>query len=115
MTRVKTARIKRLKHKKILKLAKGYRGGRSTLVRTAKEAVMHAGAYAYAGRKQRKRQKKTEWIVVINAALKEHDLPYNKFINLLKLIKISIDRKIMAQIVTEYKPTFNLIVKEGKK
>ena len=60
MTRVKAGRIKHQKHKKILKQAKGYRGARSKLVRTAKEAVMHAGAYAYAGRKQRKRDKKKQ-------------------------------------------------------
>ena len=115
MTRVKGARIKRIKHKKILKLAKGYRGSRSSLVRTAKEAVMHAGAYAYAGRKQRKRQKRTEWIVAINAALKEHDLPYKKFINLLKIKQILIDRKILTKIINEDKPTFDYIVEEAKK
>lgn len=115
MTRVKSARIKRQKHKKILKEAKGYRGARSKLVRTAKEAVMHAGAYAYAGRKQRKRNKRTEWIVTINAGLKKHELSYNKFINLLKQNEIELDRKILSEIIEKDKPTFDHIVKQIKK
>ena len=115
MTRVKAGRIKHQKHKKILKQAKGYRGARSKLVRTAKEAVMHAGAYAYAGRKQRKRDKRSEWIVTMNAALKEHEVSYSKFINLLKQSYIVLDRKILSEIIMKDKPTFDYIVKHVNK
>lgn len=115
MTRVKTSRIKRQKHKKILKEAKGYRGARSKLVRTAKEALMHAGSYAYAGRKQRKRDKRTEWIVTINAALKEHEISYHKFIQLLKQNEIILDRKILSEIIEKDKSTFDHIVKQLEK
>ena len=97
MSRVKKGTTKRQKHKKILKAAKGYYGARSKLVRTAKEAVMHAGAYAYAGRKQRKQQKRTLWITKINAALGE-EVSYKDFISSLKARKIELDRKVLADI-----------------
>ena len=97
MSRVKKGTTKRQKHKKILKAAKGYYGARSKLVRTAKEAVMHAGAYAYAGRKQRKQQKRTLWITKINAALGE-EVSYKDFISSLKDFKIELDRKVLADI-----------------
>ena len=115
MTRVKSGRIKHQKHQKILKAAKGYRGARSKLVRTAKEAVMHAGSYAYTGRKQRKRDKRSEWIVTINAALKEHEVSYSKFINLLKESEIVLDRKILSEIIRKDKPTFDHIVNQVNK
>ncbi len=110
MARVKKGQTKRAKHKKILKSAKGYFGARSKLVRTAKEAVMHAGAYAYAGRKQRKQQKRTGWITKINAALGE-DYSYNSFINSLKERKIELDRKILAEIAEVDPETFKKIIK----
>ena len=97
MSRVKKGTTKRQKHKKILKAAKGYYGARSKLVRTAKEAVMHACAYAYAGRKQRKQQKRTLWITKINAALGE-EVSYKDFISSLKARKIELDRKVLADI-----------------
>lgn len=110
MARVKKGQTKRAKHKKILKSAKGYFGARSKLVRTAKEAVMHAGAYAYAGRKQRKQQKKTGWIIQINAALGE-DYSYSTFIKSLKDRKIELDRKVLAEIAEADPDTFKQIVK----
>ena len=115
MTRVKSTRVKHNRHKKILKSAKGYRGARSRLVRTAKEAVMHAGSYAFHGRKIRKRDKKSEWIIKINAALKDHNVSYNKFINGLKNNQILIDRKILAKIAQDDSQTFSTIVKESQK
>ena len=115
MTRVKSSRVKHNRHKKILKSAKGYRGGRSRLVRTAKEAVMHAGSYAFHGRKLRKRDKKSEWVIKINAALKEHNVSYNKFINGLKNNSVVLDRKILAKIAQDDSQTFSDIVKESQK
>ena len=115
MTRVKSSRVKHNRHKKILKSAKGFRGGRSRLVRTAKEAVMHAGSYAFHGRKLRKRDKKSEWIVQINGALKEHNISYSKFINGLKNNQILLDRKILAKIPQDDSQTFSSIVKQSQK
>ena len=109
MSRVKKGITKSYKHKKILKAAKGYFGARSKLVRTAKEAVMHAGSYAYAGRKQRKQQKRTLWITKINAALGE-DLSYSEFISNLKKSKVELDRKILADIAEKDPKSFSKII-----
>lgn len=108
MTRVKKGITKRQKHKKILEAAKGYRGARSRLVRTAKEAVMHAGAYAYSGRKQKKQQARSLWIVKINAALGEQ-ASYKDFIFGLKKQNIELDRKVLAQIAETDPETFKEI------
>ena len=112
MTRVKSTSIKHRRHKKILKQAKGFRGARSKLVRTANEAIMHAGAYAYAGRKQRKRQKRSDWIVTISAALVNHNLSYNSFIHLLKKNEITLDRKVLSELINKDRSTFDNIVKQ---
>lgn len=109
MSRVKKGQNKRQKHKKILAAAKGYYGARSKLVRTAKEAVMHAGSYAYSGRKQRKQQKRTLWITKINAALGE-EVPYKNFIHELKKQNIILDRKILADLAESDPNTFRKIV-----
>lgn len=108
MSRVKKGITKRQKHKKILKAAKGYFGARSKLVRTAKEAVMHAGSYAYSGRKQRKQQKRTLWITKINAALGE-SISYKDFIHQLKQSNILLDRKILSEIAENDPKTFQKI------
>lgn len=105
MTRVKKGITKKARHKKILETAKGYRGARSKLVRTAKEAVMHAGSYAYAGRKQRKQQARRLWITKINAALGE-EMAYKDFINQLKKKNIELDRKVLAEIAETDSETF---------
>lgn len=110
MTRVKKGLIKRRRHKKILTLTKGYRGARSRLVRTAKEAAMHAGEYAYVGRKQKKRQKRRLWITKINAFLKTEGLSYNKFIKGLKESNIVIDRKILADLAVSDPTVFKKIL-----
>ncbi len=110
MTRVKSSRVKKARHKKILKAAKGFRGARSKLVRTAKEALMHSGEYAYAGRKQRKRAKRSEWIVTINAALEKHDFSYSKFVKALQEKNVSLDRKMLTEIIKRDSETFNKIV-----
>lgn len=110
MTRVKKGITNKARHKKILQSAKGYRGGRSKLVRTAREAVMHAGSYAYAGRKQRKQQARTLWITKINAALGE-DVAYKDFINNLKKQNILLDRKVLSEIAQTDKDTFLKLIK----
>ncbi len=109
MTRVKKGITKAQKHKKILKAAKGYWGARHKLVRTAKEAVMHAGQYAYAGRKQRKTQARELWIIKINAALGE-EVSYKDFIFSLKERNIQLDRKILADIAENDPQTFQKII-----
>src|SRR3972149_389914 len=109
MTRVKKGITKVAKHKKVLKEARGYFGARSKLVRTAKEAVMHAGSYAYAGRKQRKQQARALWITKITAALGDK-LSYKDFIASLKARNIQLDRKILADIAQNDPQTFSKLI-----
>ena len=103
------------KHKKILKATKGYRGTRSKLFRPAHEAYLHAGEYAFAGRKLRKRDFRRLWIQKINAALKSFDISYSRFIHKLNNSKIELDRKSLADIALNDPKTFEKIVKEVKK
>lgn len=110
--RVKRGVTTRARHKKVLKLAKGYRGGRSKLIKEAKTAVIHAGADAYRGRKQKKRDNRSLWIIRINAALSAHDISYNRFISDLKKKNIELDRKVMAQIAVEDPKAFSDFVKK---
>ncbi|OGD88577.1 50S ribosomal protein L20 [Candidatus Curtissbacteria bacterium RIFCSPHIGHO2_12_FULL_41_17] len=110
--RVKRGVTSHKRHKKILKLAKGYRGGRSKLIKQAKEATVHAGADAYRGRKGKKRDMRSLWIIRINAQLRTHNLSYSQFIGKLKSQKIEIDRKILAQIALENPQIFNKLVKK---
>lgn len=108
MARVKS--LEQKKHRKVLKLAKGYKNARSRRFHAAQEAVLHAGQYAYAGRKLRKRDLRALWIVRLNAAVREHGLNYNKFISGLKKAKIEIDRKILADIAVSDPSTFRDII-----
>jgi len=110
VVRVKKGFVKHRRHKKILTSAKGYRGAKRTLVRSAKEALMHAGDYAFAGRKQRKRQKRSLWISKINAALELEGVPYNRFIKGLKEANIEIDRKILADLAVSDPAIFKQII-----
>lgn len=96
MSRVKKAVKSRERRKKILKMAKGYRGGRGTLLRTASETVDRALKFAYRDRKVRKRTFRSLWIMRINAAVREHDLSYSRFINGLKKANVTMDRKVLA-------------------
>ena len=112
MSRVKKGLTKRAKHKKILKSTKGYRGARSRLVRTAKEAAMHAGEYAFSGRKQRKRQKRSLWVVQLNASIRTSGTTYSQFIKGLKDSNVSLNRKILAQIASSDQPTFKKILQK---
>ena len=108
MARVKSTASR--KHRKVLKQAKGFRQSRSSRFKVAQEAVLHAGAYAFAGRKNKKRDLRSLWIVRLNAAVREHGLSYSRFVALLKKEKIEIDRKILAEIAVQDPATFNEIV-----
>lgn len=113
MARVKSKA--QIRHRKIKKLAKGYKqSSRKRTVRTAREAVLHAGQYAYIGRKLKKRDLRALWIVRLNAAVREHGLSYSRFIAGLKKNKIEIDRKILAEIAVKDKEGFKSIVAEVK-
>jgi large subunit ribosomal protein L20 len=110
MARIKRGVTSHAKHKKVLKLAKGYRGRRSKLIKTAREAVLHAGEYAFTGRKDKKGDFRQLWITRINGSLKTKDLSYSKFINLLKSADVQLDRKMLAKIALEDPKTFDHIV-----
>lgn len=97
------------KHRKILKAARGFKQARHRRIQTAKEAVLHAGMYAYIGRKNKKRDLRALWITRLNAAVRECGLSYSKFIALLKKSKIEIDRKILADIAVRDPATFKQI------
>ena len=114
MPRVKRGVTARARHKKILDLAKGYRGRRKNVYRIAKEVVMKAGQYAYRDRRQRKRQFRTLWIARINAAAREQGLSYSVFMNGLKKASINIDRKVLADIAVFDKLAFAQIVVQAK-
>jgi large subunit ribosomal protein L20 len=109
--RVKSVSARR--HRKILARAKGFRQARHTRIQTAKEAVLHAGAYAYAGRKLKKRDLRSLWIARVNAGVRLQGVSYSKFIAGLKKEKIEIDRKILSDIAVSDIETFNKIVKEA--
>jgi len=114
MPRVKRGVTARARHKKMLDKAKGYYGARSRVFRTAKQAVIKAGQYAYVGRKQRKRQFRSLWIVRINAAVREYGLSYSKFVAGMKLANVEVDRKILSDIAIYDKPAFGLLVEKVK-
>lgn len=98
MARIKGGLNAKKKHKRVLKLAKGYRGARSKQYRIAKQSVMRALNTAYAGRKQRKRQFRRLWIARINAAARLNDISYSKFMHGLKLAGIELNRKVLAEM-----------------
>ena len=98
MARIKRGVTARARHKRVLKLAKGYYGARRKVFRVAKQAVTKAAQYAYIGRKQRKRQFRSLWIVRINAAARMHGLSYSRFMNGVLKANIKLDRKALADI-----------------
>jgi len=114
MSRVKRGVTAKARHKKVIKKAKGYYGARSRTFRAAKQAVIKAGQYAYEGRKQRKRQFRSLWVIRINAAANEHGMSYSKFIFGLKRAQIEIDRKILADIAVNDKKAFEAIIAKVK-
>ncbi|MBQ3226116.1 MAG: 50S ribosomal protein L20 [Clostridia bacterium] len=115
MARVKGALSTRKRHKRILKLAKGYRGAKSKLFRTAKEAVMKSLTYAYIGRKQKKRNFRQLWISRISAQAKVNGINYSRFMNGLKKAGIEMNRKMLAELAVSDKDAFAALVEEAKK
>ncbi len=112
--RVKGGTTKSKRHKKILKATKGYRMTKSKLYKVAHEAYLHAGQYAYAGRRRRHSQMRTLWIKRINAAAQNNGLKYSTFVNDLKKSKIDLNKKILADIGLNHPEVFSTIVKEVK-
>ena len=115
MARVKGALNTRKRHKKILKLAKGYRGGKSKLYRIANQAVMKSLSYAYIGRKLKKRDFRSLWITRISAACKMNDINYSRFMNGLKKANIEINRKMLSEIAINDAAAFAQLVETAKK
>ena len=113
--RIKRGYKARQRRKKVLKLAKGYRGGRSKLFRTAADAVDKALMYAYRDRRQRKRDFRRLWIVRINAAVRERGIRYSEFINGLKKAGIELDRRMLSEVAIHDPNGFDQIVAEAKK
>ena len=114
MARIKRGVTARARHKKILKLAKGYYGARRKVFRVAKQAVTKAAQYAYIGRKQRKRQFRSLWIVRINAAARLHGLSYSRFMNGLLKAGITLDRKVLADIAVHDAAGFAALTEKAK-
>jgi large subunit ribosomal protein L20 len=106
MARVKRGVPAHRRHKRLLKQAEGRRGTRSKLIRPAREALMHALAYAYRGRKERKRQLRALWIVRLNAAARQNGLTYGNFIAGLHRAGVTLDRKVLADIAVRDSATF---------
>jgi large subunit ribosomal protein L20 len=114
MPRVKRGVTARARHKKVLALAKGFRGRRKNVFRVAKQAVMKAGQYAYRDRRAKKREFRRLWIARINAATRELGLTYSKFMNGLKKASIDIDRKVLADLAVHDPAAFGSIVEKVK-
>lgn len=112
MPRVKRGVTAKARHKKILKLAKGYYGARSRVFRVAKQAVIKALQYAYRDRRQRKREFRALWITRINAGARIHGLSYSRFISGLKKLNINLDRKVLADLAVNDKAGFAKLAKQ---
>lgn len=115
MARVKRGTVSRRKHKKLLKLTKGYQGTKSRLVKVAREAALHAGAYAYHGRKLRKRDIRSLWITRISEAVKREGLSYSVFMNQLKKANAELDRKILSDLVLNDPSVFKQVIDSVRK
>jgi large subunit ribosomal protein L20 len=114
MPRATNAPASRARRKKILKRAKGYFGSRHRLLKTAKEAVAHAGVYAYRDRKAKKREFRALWIARINAAVRANGMNYSRFIQGLRLAEIEVDRKILADMAVANADDFAQLVNLAK-
>ena len=112
MTRVKTARITRKKHKKVLKQAKGYFGAKSIRFRNANQAVLKSMSYAYVGRKDKKSDFRKLWITRINAAARQNGTTYSKLMAGLKKANIAINRKMLAELAVNDSKAFTELVKK---
>ena len=114
MPRVKRAVHSHKKRRKILKMAKGFRGGRGRLLRTAKEAVMRALQYAYRDRRNKKREIRSLWIVRVNAAARENGLSYSQFVFGLKKAGVEVDRKVLADLAINDAAAFRALAETAR-
>ncbi|MBU5420131.1 50S ribosomal protein L20 [Acetanaerobacterium sp. MSJ-12] len=114
MARIKRATMTHKRRKKVLKLAKGYYGAKSKLFKTAKQAVMKSGQYAYIGRKQKKRDFRRLWITRISAGCKANGMNYSTFINGLKKAGISLNRKMLSEIAIHDATAFTALCEKAK-
>lgn len=114
MTRVKRGKTKLQKRKRLLKHTKGFRYGRKSKARAAREALMHAWTYQFRDRKARKREFRSLWQIRINAGVRAHDLSYSRFINLLKRNSIELDRKVLAELALKNPNVFEEVVNAVK-
>ncbi len=114
MARVKRGVTAKARHKKVLSKAKGYYGARSKLYKTAKQAVIKAGQYAYRDRRQRKRQFRALWITRINAAARVYGMSYSRLINGLHNAGVEVDRKVLADVAVHDIEAFGAIVEQAK-
>ncbi|HUW21765.1 MAG TPA: 50S ribosomal protein L20 [Candidatus Bathyarchaeia archaeon] len=112
--RIKSGITKRKRHHKVLNRTKGFRMTKGRLYKVSKEADLHAGQYAFVGRKRRKRNIRRLWITRINAALKNYDLNYSQLIACLKKSNIELNRKILAELAMTDSKTFNSIINQVK-
>jgi large subunit ribosomal protein L20 len=115
MARVKRGVISKRRHNKILGLNKGYRGTKSRLIQVATESMLHAGNYAFHGRKRKKRDFRRLWIIRINEGVRESGHTYGTFINALNTKNIKIDRKILSYLVTNDQNAFKAVVETAFK
>ena len=114
MARIKGATMTRKRRNKVLKSAKGYYGSKSKLFKTAKQAVMKSGQYAYVGRKQKKRDFRRIWITRISAACKLNDMNYSTFMNGLKKAGITLNRKMLSEIAIADPAAFTALTEKAK-
>ena len=114
MTRVKNGVTTKARHKKVLKAAKGYFGSKHRLYKTAKEQLMHSGQYAFRDRRQKKREFRKLWIVRINAACRENEISYSRFIEGLNKAGVEVNRKMLSEIAIADPKAFSELVKVAK-
>lgn len=115
MARIKRGTVSRRKHNKLLDSVKGYRGTKNRLIRKAKESSLHAGEYAFKGRKLRKQDFRSLWIIRIGEAAKAEGLSYSVFMDKLKKANITLDRKILSNLIVEDPETFKYVIDTLKK
>ena len=112
--RVKRGNVSRKRHKKVLKLAKGFIGARSRIFKVANQAVMKALKYAYRDRRVLKRNMRSLWIVRINAAVRAEGISYSKFMNMLKKANIVVNRKMLSELATNEPDAFKVLIETAK-
>ena len=115
MPRAHRSVVKRKRHKKWIDRAKGFRGRRKSVFKLAKEAVLKAGQYAYRDRRKKKVEFRKRWHGSINAAARQHDMSYSKFMHDLKQQNVELNRKVLAELASDHPDIFKGVVKEAKK